>query len=119
MLSVEAWVGIVALLFTVIGGIVYVERRMGKALTREEHERICQERNTRVEKQLDGLRQTFEDKHQENRQTDEETKEFLRDIVREIRANEERRSRTEHEIRDSVNVLVTRVAVNEVKGIAR
>lgn len=29
---------------------------MGKALTREEHERICTERNERVEKQIDDLR---------------------------------------------------------------
>lgn len=44
------------LLLALIGIIVRVERRMGKALTREEHERICKDRNDRVEKQIDDMR---------------------------------------------------------------
>lgn len=60
-MSVEAWVGIVGLLLTVIGAIIRMEQRMGKALTREEHERICQERNARVEKQLGDMREEVRD----------------------------------------------------------
>lgn len=40
---------------------------MGKALTRDEHERICSERNERVEKQIDGLREDMQRRHEENR----------------------------------------------------
>jgi hypothetical protein len=42
---------------------------MGKAMTREEHERICQDRNARVERQLDELRGDMEKRHEENRET--------------------------------------------------
>ena len=56
-MSVEAWVGIGGLLLAVIGAIIRMEQRMGKTLTREEHERICQERNARVEKQLGDMRE--------------------------------------------------------------
>jgi hypothetical protein len=67
-LSVEAWIGIGGLLLTVIGAVLRMEQRMGKALTREEHERICMERNARVERQLEDLREEFQSKHEENRE---------------------------------------------------
>lgn len=68
-MSVEEWIGIAGLLLAVIGAIVRMEQRMGKVLTREEHERICQERNSRVEKQLGEIREDMERRHEENRET--------------------------------------------------
>jgi hypothetical protein len=53
----------------IIGIAVRMERRMGKALTREEHERICSDRNNRVEKQIGELRNDMERRHEENRET--------------------------------------------------
>ena len=57
------------LILTVIGAIIRMEQRMSKALTREEHERICMERNARVERQLSEMREDFQSKHEENRET--------------------------------------------------
>jgi len=53
----------------ILGIAVRMERRMGKALTREEHEHICRERNVRVEKSIDELRDDIERRHEENRET--------------------------------------------------
>ena len=50
---------------------------MGKALTREEHEKICTERNQRVEKQLDELRDGIDQRHEENRETLAEIRESI------------------------------------------
>ena len=105
-MSLEQWVAVALLAVTLIGIIVRVERRMGNTLTREEHERICQERNARVEKQLAELRHGIAKRHEEN-------KEFLRDISSQIRENEARRSKTEHDIRDSVYTLLAKIAVSE------
>jgi hypothetical protein len=69
MMSVEQWVSVIGLGLALIGFVVRVERRMGGALTREEHDEICKERNARVEKQLDDLRDDIECRHEENRET--------------------------------------------------
>lgn len=42
---------------------------MGKALTREEHEQICKDRNQQVESKLDLLRRDMERRHEENRES--------------------------------------------------
>lgn len=68
-MSVDQWVALGGLLLMIIGIAVRMERRMGKVLTREEHERICKERNARVEKSLDELRDDMERRHEENRET--------------------------------------------------
>lgn len=65
-MTTTEWVEVATLAITVITIIVHVERRMGKALTREEHERICMERNERVEKQLENLRDDMQARHKEN-----------------------------------------------------
>ena len=58
---------------TFFGGVIAwarrVEAHMSKALTREEHERICSERNLRVEKSIDELREDIDSRHAENRET--------------------------------------------------
>ena len=66
---VEAhWIEFAMLVLAVIAIIVRVERRMGKALTREEHEQICRDRNQQVESKLDLLRRDMERRHEENRE---------------------------------------------------
>lgn len=45
-----------------------IERQVSKALTREEHERICIERNTRVEKKFDELHNDLQRQRQEQRE---------------------------------------------------
>lgn len=58
---------------TFFGGVIAwarrVEAHMSRALTREEHERICSERNLRVEKSIDELREDMDTRHDENRET--------------------------------------------------
>lgn len=68
-MSIEQWAGIAGLAIALIGIVVRLERRMGKALTREEHEAICKDRNDRVEKQINALRSDMERRHEENRDT--------------------------------------------------
>lgn len=53
--NVEAGVAVITLGAAVIGWFVRTERRFGKCLTREEHEKICQERNERVERKLESI----------------------------------------------------------------
>jgi C4-dicarboxylate-specific signal transduction histidine kinase len=69
LVNVETGLAVAGLAIAIIGIAVRMERRMGKALTRDEHERICSERNLRVEKQLDDLRDDMERRHEENRET--------------------------------------------------
>lgn len=65
------WIGIGALAVTLLGGgigwLMRLERRQGTYLTRAEHEQICQDRNDRVEKSIDDLREDMETRHTENR----------------------------------------------------
>lgn len=68
-MSVEQWVAVGTFAVLIIGIIIRVERRMGKALTREEHERICSARNEHVQKSIDDLRDDMERRHEENRET--------------------------------------------------
>lgn len=69
MSTAAEWIGAAGVALTLIGIMVRMERRMGKALTREEHEQICKERNDRVEKKFDDLRRDSDHRHQENRET--------------------------------------------------
>lgn len=68
-MGVNEWVAVGGLALAILGIAVRMERRMGKALTREEHEEICRQRNLRVEKSLDELRDDMERRHEENRET--------------------------------------------------
>lgn len=70
-MNAAEWVGVGAGIVT-MGGVVagIMDRIMrGKYLTREEHERICQERNNRVQRSLDELREGMNERHTENRET--------------------------------------------------
>lgn len=69
-MNVEVWVAIGSLAVTVAGWFVRLERRLGTVITRAEHEKICAERNARVEK-------TLEIRHAENRSTLSEIKELI------------------------------------------
>lgn len=66
-MGVNEWVAVGGLALTILGIAVRMERRMGKALTRDEHEEICRVRNARVEKSLDDLREDMERRHEQNR----------------------------------------------------
>lgn len=68
-MNVDTWIAVVTLGLILIGVIVRNERRQGKYLTREEHDKICADRNTRAEKSLDELRGDMERRHDENRET--------------------------------------------------
>lgn len=48
----------------VIGWFVRLERRLGDRLTRTEHERICMERNDRVERKLESIESGITGTHQ-------------------------------------------------------
>lgn len=67
-MSIELWIEGGTFAVLIIGIFVRMEQRMGKALTREEHEKICRERNDRVERQLDALDEKTERRHAENSQ---------------------------------------------------
>jgi hypothetical protein len=79
-MSLETWIALGGLALTIVGIAVRMEQRMGRALTRDEHERICKDRNDRVEKQLDDIRQDTERRHEENRENNRETRETLGEI---------------------------------------
>lgn len=72
-MTVSDWIAIGGVAVTIVTGFVAAlirqERRHGTYMTRAEHEKICADRNTRVEKSIDGLRDDMERRHQENRQT--------------------------------------------------
>lgn len=68
-MSLDTWIALGGLAVTILGIAVRMERRMGKALTREEHEEICSKRNQTVQKSLDDLRHDMERRHGENRET--------------------------------------------------
>jgi hypothetical protein len=71
------WIGITGIAVTVLGGglatvrtwVRGVETELAKKLSSEAHDRICTERNQRVEKSLDDLRDEMERRHEENRAT--------------------------------------------------
>lgn len=70
-MNVAEWVGVGAGIVT-MGGVVagIMDRIMrGKYLTREEHERICKDRNDRIEKTIDSMREDMNQRHKENRDT--------------------------------------------------
>lgn len=68
-MSVETWIALGVFVVSLIGIAVHVERRMGKALTRDEHDEICKERNATVQRSLDRLRDDMETRHGENRKS--------------------------------------------------
>jgi hypothetical protein len=51
----------VAVVGGILGWLLRLERRMGTALTREEHDRICTERTDRMEKKLDRVADRVDD----------------------------------------------------------
>lgn len=55
-MNVEQWVAVMSLTAMILGVIVRGERRMGKFLTREEHEEICERRNREQGDKLDVIR---------------------------------------------------------------
>lgn len=71
-MSASEWIAIGAVAVTILGGgigwLMRLERRQGTYLTRAEHEQICQDRNDRVEKSIDDLREDMESRHTENRE---------------------------------------------------
>lgn len=92
-MNVAEWIAIAGLAMTVTGVIAAIvgrlikhERRMGTMLTREEHERICAERNARVEKSIDDLREDTQRRHDENRDTLDEIKTTVNETHRRIDA---------------------------------
>ncbi len=68
-MNVESWIAIGTAAVTVIGWFIRLERRLGSHLTRTEHEKICRDRDDRVEKQIGDLRHDQDRRHEENRQT--------------------------------------------------
>lgn len=66
-MTVETWIALGVFLVSLIGIAIRFERRQGNYLTRAEHERICADRNDRVEKSIDDLREDMETRHTENR----------------------------------------------------
>lgn len=66
-MTVETWIALGVFLVSLIGIAIRFERRQGNYLTRAEHERICADRNDRVEKSIDDLREDMEARHTENR----------------------------------------------------
>jgi hypothetical protein len=67
--NVTEWAAVGGLALTILGIAVRMERRFGKALTRDEHEAICKQRNEHVQKSIDDLRDDMERRHDENRET--------------------------------------------------
>ena len=63
-MNVETWVALGGLALTVVGWFIRLERRLGTTLTRDEHEKICSERNARAEKSLDNLQEQTERRHE-------------------------------------------------------
>lgn len=54
-MSTQDWLLLGALLVQIVGGIIYFEQRMGKFLTREEHERICKDARDATTDKLDAI----------------------------------------------------------------
>src|SRR4051812_5593112 len=112
MMNVEAWVAIGGLAVTVVGWFIRLERRLGATLTRAEHERICAERNSRVEKTLDDLGERTEVRHAENRDTLSEIKDL-------IERNHSDAVEGRHRAANQILTLVGQVALLEGRMQAR
>lgn len=54
-MTIQDWFLLGALGIQVIGGIFYFEQRMGRFLTRDEHERICQRARDATTEKLDAI----------------------------------------------------------------
>lgn len=67
-MNVESWVAIGTLAAGIVGWFVRLERRLGMALTRAEHEAICERRNRELKDAVEGLREDVERRHDENRE---------------------------------------------------
>lgn len=106
-MSVEQWLGLASLVLVLAGIVVRVERRMGKALTREEHEKICKERNDRVERQFSEFREEIAHRHEEN----SAKLDRLADLIE--RSNE---SATEHRHRMADQILTLVEKVGSIQG---
>src|SRR5579871_4234027 len=64
VMDAQAWVAIVAIAVTVLGGLcgfaLYIQRRMGQFMTREEHDKICRERGKETTHKLDEIIEKIE-----------------------------------------------------------
>lgn len=69
-MSVSDWLVLGGIAVAIAGGglgwLLRIERNM---LTREDHEKICQERNATVQRSVDDLRDDMERRHTENRKS--------------------------------------------------
>lgn len=60
-MTIQDWFLLGALGIQVLGGIFYFEQRMGRFLTRDEHERICQRARDATTEKLNRIEQKIDD----------------------------------------------------------
>lgn len=72
-MTTSDWIAIGGIAVTILGGgvawLLKLQGQLSGKLSRDEHEKICKERNKRVEKSIDDLREDFDRRHEENRET--------------------------------------------------